>query len=98
MCRQVSVFVSVLGWRSRNEVEEYKYTVASMENENKTNYMSMIRQTFLASMVNEKQNTLQHSTLQYDRASFLASITPCEGITGVVNVESLVVEVAVAVT
>jgi hypothetical protein len=49
-------------------------------------------------MVNGKQNTLQHSTLQYDRASFLASITPCEGIAGVVNVESLVVEVAVAVT
>jgi hypothetical protein len=40
--RQVSVFVSVLGWRSRNEVEEYKYTVASMENENKTNYIASI--------------------------------------------------------
>ena len=59
----------------------------------------MIKQTFLTSMVNEnKQSTLQHSTLQYDRSSFLASINPCEVIAGVVNVESLVVEVAVTVT
>jgi hypothetical protein len=59
----------------------------------------MIRQTFLASMVNEnKQSTLQNSTLLYDRASFLGSINPCEVIAGVVDVESLVVEVAVAVT
>ena len=55
---------------SRNEVEEYKYTVASMANENKTNYIVSIRVTmeydkvtFLANMVNEnKQSTLKHST------------------------------------
>ena len=55
---------------SRNEVEEYKYTVASMANENKTNYIVSIgvtmeydKVTFLANMVNEnKQSTLQHST------------------------------------
>ncbi len=55
---------------SRNEVEEYKYTVASMANENKTNYIVSIgvtmeydKVTFLTNMVNKnKQSTLQHST------------------------------------
>ena len=40
---------------------------------------------------------LQH-TWRIDDMRFVSSITPCEVIAGVVNVESLVVEVAVAVT